>query len=132
MHRHRSVHTTHLCLLTLQSRAVVLRSNHPFTINDGDQLIVSGRFKRGVLQGLAHHNLSNGSHSHAGIWLPLIMGPLLVAIAVFLWNAMNGASINDIPIQWIIPGAFMAIGVYSVVQGLRVKQAVHLVQNAIR
>ena len=132
LNRHRSVHSTHICLLTVQGRAVVIRTHQPIAINEGDQLILAGHIKRGSLQALAHHNLSNGAHSHDGIWSHLIAGPVLVAISVYLGLSLNGAHINNFPIHWLISGAFMAAGVFAVIKGMRIKQAALLVEQAIR
>ncbi|MDP1539550.1 MAG: hypothetical protein U0998_10370 [Moraxellaceae bacterium] len=132
LNRHRSVHSTHICLLTVQGKAVVIRTHHPIAINDGDQLILAGTTKHGSLHALAHHNLSNGAHSHDGIWSHLVAGPVLVAISVYLGLSLNGAHINGFPFHWLISGAFLAAGVFAVLKGVRIKQAATLVTQAIR
>lgn len=132
LNHHRSVHSTHICLLTVQGRAVVIRAHQPIAINEGDQLILAGHIKRGSLQALAHHNMSSGANSHDGIWSHLIAGPVLVAVAVYLALSLNGSHINNFPIHWLISGAFMAAGICAVIKGMRIKQAALLVKQAIR
>jgi hypothetical protein len=132
LNRHRSVQSTHVCLLTVQGKAVIIRTHYPIAINEGDQLVLAGTLKRGSLQALAHHNLSNGSHSHDGIWSHLIAGPILVTIAVYLGLSLDGAHINGFPLHWLISAAFFAAGVFAVFKGMRIKLASSLVSQALR
>ena len=84
-HGDASVHTTHITLFQLGSRAVKVSSSDPVVINDGDDVLVAGIARRDAFDALAYRNLSTSSEGDQGWLAALILGTMLGVLGLGLF-----------------------------------------------
>lgn len=97
-----SASTTHHVNLLLDDRPVLFSSSQPGVLRDGDQAILGGVVKNGVLKASAYRNLTNGAVHKANGTLVMILGVLFIVIGI--------------PFSFLLVGIpFVAIGIFLVV-----------------
>jgi uncharacterized YccA/Bax inhibitor family protein len=129
---HGTVSTSHIASFELEGCPVQVTANRPLTVEDGDEVVVSGRAKDGVFVGIACFNRSRGVLDSQS-WLPgMIIGMVLVGIGGLV--AFVGASTADdlAGIAFgLMGGIFVgAIGLAIWGKSSRVRQAQELLKAA--
>jgi ACR3 family arsenite efflux pump ArsB len=125
-----SVRTTHISLFQIDRQAIKVQSTQPLMINEGDNMIVVGPIKKGVLHGLAHKNLTTSVEDHEGWIAQLIIGILIPCIAIFMlhmFTSLTQGASKEVDMFTIMSNLFavifFAFGIYSIFSGVRVLQA---------
>jgi hypothetical protein len=76
--------TKHVAVFELSGRPVELKLTESIFVSAGDEVIVAGDARRGLLRGMAYRNKTKGVDGK-GPWLPYwIVGVVFCAIVVFL------------------------------------------------
>jgi hypothetical protein len=122
-----SVHTTHITLFELGSRAVRVSSSDPVVINDGDEVRVAGVARSDAFYALAYRNLSTSSEGDQGWLAALILGTMLGVLGLGLFaQSFRGGN------WWvlaIIGGILAAAGSFFAYRGVRVLAALGVLRR---
>ncbi|MGF1743188.1 hypothetical protein L4C34_19460 [Vibrio profundum] len=86
--------TFQVVLLKLDGSAVRIKSRNIPLIDIGDELVVAGKLKNGVVKSFAYKNLSNGSYNdNGGVGISILTGILAITagftslISIHTWLA---------------------------------------------
>ena len=96
-----SVSTHHIAAFELDGIAVQVVAGRPVMMENGDEVIVAGKIRRGVLMGVACNNLSRKILDHRGWMVSLLVGVvfslvgLVGAIGAALAHSPFGAALCD-------------------------------------
>lgn len=134
-----SVSTHHIAVFELDGVAVQMTAGRPLVLEDGDQVVVAGKNKGGVLMGYACNNLSRKIVDRSGWTASLIVG--LVFSIVGLGGIINNVAplygamtINSLkgPLAWAAFFLIFAVsGARSARRALQILKAQKLVLTAV-
>lgn len=74
--------TTHHVNLMLDGRPVLFSGSTPGVLRDGDEAVLGGVVKNGVLKASAYRNLTNGASHKASSTLLMIMGVIFIVVGI--------------------------------------------------
>jgi hypothetical protein len=119
-----SVSTHHIAAFELDGIAVQVVAGRPVMMENGDEVIVAGKIRRGVLMGVACNNLSRKILDHRGWMVSLLVG--VVFSLVGLVGAI-GAALAHSPFGAAFFLVFAAVGAGATHGGMQILRAKRLV-----
>jgi hypothetical protein len=72
--------TSHVAVLEVSSRPVELTLSESIFINNGDEVIIAGQSKRGLLRGMAYYNKTKGVKGKRPAGVYWLLGILFCAV----------------------------------------------------
>jgi len=76
--------TSHVAVFEISAHPVELTLSESIFINNGDEVVVAGKLKRGLLRGMAYYNKTKGVKGKGPSGIYWLIGIVFCAVIVFL------------------------------------------------
>ncbi len=119
-----SVSTHHIASFELDGMAVQVVAGRPLMMENGDEVVVAGKIRRGVLMGVACNNLSRKILDHRGWMVSLLVGVVFILVGLV---GTIGAALEHSPIGAAFFLVFAAVGAGAAHGGMQILRAKSLV-----
>lgn len=91
--------TSHVAVFELDGKSVELKLSESIILNEGDKVLVAGKWKRGLFRGMAYFNKTLGIKGKQSTLVCWIVGIGFCMTVVFLpvgiWAVMQGLSFQE-------------------------------------